>query len=112
MSEHFFKILAAYAVGTAATAVFVRLVWLMPVEDAAKHILSWILPLPAILIVLVLSYYGPSSPIEGENTPSGILRTCLFGALSTFAFCAFIPVTKFIFHKLTGSRSEEDEAEE
>lgn len=117
MTEHLLKLLAAYAAGTAATAIMVRLVWLMPVEHYVKHLLSWILPLPVILVVLVLSYYGPQSFAEGEalpNTPSGVARVFLLGTLTAFACFAVVPVVRFVFRRLTGGvdDDEEDEAEE
>jgi len=115
MSDHLLKLLVAYAAGTAATAFMVRLVWLMPVEHYVKHLLSWILPVPVILIVLVMLYYGPQSLAEGEawpNTPSGVARVFLLGTLSTFGFYAVVPVVKFVYRRLTGGQDEEDESEE
>lgn len=115
MIEHIFKLLAAYAVGTAVMAVFVRLVWLMPLDDIVKHILSWILPLPAILIVLVLSYYGPSSPVEGEVLPrSGpeFIRVFFLGALSAFGIYAVIPIARFTLRRLTGKQGDGNETKE
>lgn len=115
MNEHLLKLLAAYAAGTAATAIMVRAVWFMPIPDYARHILSWILPLPVILIVLALLYYGPSSPAAGEilpDTPSGVARVFLWGALSTFLLFAIVPVIKFVLRRLTGYQEEEDESED
>lgn len=115
MNEHILKLLAAYAAGTAATAFMVSMVWLMPIPDYAKHVLSWILPLPVILIVLVLLYYGPPSFAAGEalpNTPSGVARVFLLGALTAFACFAVVPVVKFAFRRLTGAQDEEDESAE
>ncbi|MDO9541270.1 MAG: hypothetical protein Q7J98_02965 [Kiritimatiellia bacterium] len=115
MTEHLLKLLAAYAAGTAATAFMVSLVWLAPLPDYAKHLLSWVLPLPVILIVLTLLYYGPQSFAEGEalpNTPSGVARVFLLGTLTAFACFAVTPVIKFVFRRLTGGENEEDEPEE
>ena len=115
MTEHLLKLLAAYAAGTAATAFMVRLVWLMPIEHYVKHLLTWVLPVPVILIVLVILYYGPQSFAEGDalpNTPSGVARVFLLGALTALACCAIGPVVKFVFRRLTGSQDEEDESEE
>lgn len=115
MSEHLLKLLAAYAAGTAATAFLVRLVWLMPIESIAKHLLSWILPLPAILIALVLSYYGPRSytpPGALPETPGTALRVFLLGAITFFIFYAFVPTVKFIIRRVTGSDAGEEETED
>ena len=115
MSEHLIKLLVAYAAGTAATAFIVRLVWLMPIEHYVKHLLTWVLPVPVILIVLVVLYYGPQSFMEGEampNTPSGVARVFLLGTLTTFACFAVVPVIKFIIRRITGSEDDEDESEE
>lgn len=112
MTEHLLKLLVAYAAGTAATAFIVSLVWLAPLPDYAKHMLSWILPLPVILIVLVLLYYGPQSFAEGEtlpNTPSGVARVFLLGTLTAFACCAIVPVVKFVFRRMTGREDDENE---
>lgn len=94
-----------------------RLVWLMPVEDIVKHILSWILPLPAILIVLALSYYGPPAPLKEAGWPAMPVsqgRVFLFGILSAFAIYALVPVTKFLVNHLTGRQGAErgDDEEE
>lgn len=115
MTEHLLKLLAAYAAGTAATAFMVSLVWLAPLPDYAKRLLAWILPLPVILIVLVLLYYGPQSFAVGEalpNTPSGIARVFLMGALTVFAGCAIVPAVRFVLRRLTSSQDDEDEPEE
>lgn len=115
MSEHLLKLLAAYAAGTAATAFMVRLVWLMPIEHYVKHLLSWILPVPVILIVLVMLYYGPQSLAEGEalpNTPSGVARVFLLGTLSTFGFYAVVPVVRFVLRRMRGGQDSGDEPEE
>ena len=115
MNEHLLKLLAAYAAGTAATAFLVRLVWLMPIEHYAKHLLAWVLPVPVILIVLVMLYYGPPSFAEGEglsNNPSGLLRLFFFGALTTFGVYAAVPVVKFMCRRFTGAQDEEGEPEE
>jgi len=115
MTEHLLKLLAAYAAGTAATAFMVSLVWHTPLPDYAKHMLSWVLPLPVILIVLVLLYYGPQSFAEGEalpNTPSGVARVFLLGALTVFACWAVMPVVKFVFRRLTGRQDNKNEPEE
>lgn len=114
MTEHFIKLLAAYAAGTAATAFMVRLVWLLPIEHYVKHLLGWVLPVPVILMALVMSYYGPQSFTEGDvlpNTRAGLARVFLFGTLSTFGIYAITPVIKFIFRRLTGNQ-DEDEPEE
>jgi hypothetical protein len=115
MGEHFFNILTAYAIGTAVTAGFVRLVWLMPIDKIAKHFLSWVMPVPAICIVLVLLYYGPSSSLDGEKIPAqagDVARYCLFGALSAFALYAMVPVTKFVWRRLTGEKAAEEDIED
>jgi hypothetical protein len=93
----------------------VSLVWLAPLPHYAKHLLSWILPLPVILIVLVLLYYGPQSFAEGEglpSTPSGVARVFLMGTLTAFTGFALIPVVKFVIRRFTGSQDDEDESEE
>ena len=115
MSEHILKLLAAYAAGTAATAFIVQLVWLIPLENYLKHLLAWVLPLPVILIVLVMLYYGPQSFVEGDvlpNTSSGLIRFFLLGTLSTFGVYAFVPIVKFVYRRFTGTQNEEDESEE
>jgi len=107
--------LAAYAAGTAATAFIVRVVWLLPIEHYAKHLLGWVLPVPVILIVLVMLYYGPQSQAVAEglpNNPSGLARIFLFGALSTFGFYAVGPVIRFAYRRITGAEDEEDDPEE
>lgn len=115
MNEHILKLLAAYAAGTAATAFMASLVWLAPLPNYAKHILSWILPLPVILIVLVLLYYGPQSFTEGEvwpSSPAGVARVFLLGALTAFACFAIVPAVKFVFRRLTGEQGDENGSEE
>jgi len=115
MTEHILKLLAAYAAGTAATAFIVSLVWLAPLPNYAKHLLAWILPLPVILIVLALLYFGPPSFAEGEalpSTPSGVARVFLWGALTTFACLAITPVIKFALRRFTGTQEDDDEPEE
>ena len=111
MTEHLFKLLAAYSAGTAATAFMVSLVWLAPLPDYAKRLLSWILPLPVILIVLVLLYYGPQSS-AAEEAPAGIVRIFLMGALTVFAGCAIVPAVKFVLRLLTASQDDEENPEE
>jgi len=111
VNEHILKLLAAYAAGTAATAFLVRLVWLMPIEHYVKHLLAWVLPVPVILIVLVMLYYGPQSFAEGEalpNTPSGLARVFLLGTLSTFGIYAIVPVVRFIYRRMTGGEDDEN----
>lgn len=119
MSEHILKLLAAYAAGTAATALLVRLVWLMPIEHYLKHILGWILPVPVMLIVLVMLNYGPQSmpPPAGEALPGsslGLARIFLFGTLSTFGYYALVPVVRFLYRRITGMQDDEqyDDTEE
>ena len=116
VNEHILKLLAAYAAGTAATAFLVRLVWLMPIEHYVKHLLAWVLPVPVILIVLVMLYYGPQSFAEGEalpNTPSGLARVFLLGTLSTFGFYAVVPVIRFAYRRFMGAQDDdEDDSEE
>ena len=115
MTEHLLKLLAAYAAGTAATAFMVRLVWLMPIEHYVKHLLAWVLPMPVILIVLVMLYYGPQSVTVSEvtlNSPAGLVRIFLLGTLTTFACYAVVPVARFIIRRITGSQDDEDELEE
>lgn len=111
MTEHLLKLLSAYAVGTAATAFLVSMLWLAPVPDYTKQLVSWIIPLPVILIVLVLLYYGPSSLSEGQGLPassSGIRRLFLAGLFSTLACYAVVPVSKYIINRLTNGDDEEE----
>lgn len=114
VSEHLLKLLAAYAAGTTATAVMVRLVWFIPIPGYTKHILSWVVPLPVILIVLAMLYYGPaSSVVENEPitlTSSGVARVFLLGSLSTFALFAAAPLVKMALRRLK-LIDEEDEEE-
>lgn len=115
MNEHLLKLLAAYAMGTAATALLVRIIWLLPVENYAKHLLAWVVPVPVILIVLVMLYYGPESFAGGWRLPEtreGLLRVFLAGALSTFGIYASVPLAKYLYHRLTGSDLAEGDRDE
>lgn len=112
MSEHLLKILAAYAAGTAATAFIVSFVWITPIPDYAKQLVSWITPLPVILVVLVLLYYGPQSFAEGEAlpaTPGGIARVFATGFLTAVFFYAIVPVTKYLLRRFGGGEDGETE---
>jgi len=113
MAEHFLKFLTAYAAGTAATAFIISFLWISPIPDYAKQLFSWIIPLPVILVVLVLLYYGPQSVAGAErlpDTPAGLVRVLITGSLTVLFFYSIVPVTKYIVRRLTGSRDEDDES--
>ena len=88
MNEHLLKLLTAYAAGTAATAFLV-----------------WVLPVPAILIILVMLYYGPQSLPAGEEALpycfSDFARVFLLGTLSAFGVYAFVPVGRQLYRRFT-----------
>jgi hypothetical protein len=112
MNEHLLKLLAAYAAGTAATALLVRVVWLLPIEHYAKHLLGWVLPLPAMLIVLVVIYYCPEYlPVDEAmlETRAGLIRVFILGTLSTFGIYASVPVAKYLYQRITGNELGEDD---
>jgi len=105
MSDHLLKLLAAYATGTATTAFIISFVWISPIPEYAKQLLSWIIPLPVILVVLVLLYYGPQSFAEGEalpSTPGGFARVFVTSVLTVLFFYSIVPVTKYVLRRLTG----------
>lgn len=113
MSDHLLKLLTAYAAGTAATAFIISFVWISPIPDYAKQLLSWIIPMPVILVVLVLLYYGPQSFAGGEplpNNPGGLARVLTTGLLTVLFFYAIVPVTKYVLRRLTDSPDEDDES--
>lgn len=108
------KLLTAYAAGTAATAFISCLVWYAPLPDYAKRLLSWILPVPVILIALVLLYYGPQSSCAGEawpDTPAGIARIFLMGALTALGGIAIVPLLKFAARRLARRSADGDTSE-
>jgi len=117
MNEHVIKLLAAYAAGTAATALLVRVTWLLPIENYLKHILGWIIPVPAILIVLVMLNYGPqSTPLPAgaalPGSSSGLARVFLFGAISTFGYYVLMPAVRYVYRRFTGNREDATEPDE
>ncbi len=105
MNEHLLKLLTAYAAGTAATAFLVWVMWHLPIEQYLKHLLGWVLPVPAILIILVMLYYGPQSLPAGEEALpycfSDFARVFLLGTLSAFGVYAFVPVGRQLYRRFT-----------
>lgn len=115
MNEHVLKLLAAYAAGTAATALLVRVVWLLPIVSYVKRLLAWILPIPAILIVLVVINYCPEY-LPGNDklleTREGLVSVFFLGTLSTIVIYLSVPAARYVYQRLTGNQLDDGSDED
>ena len=91
MNIHLVKFGTSFIVGTVATAGLVRLIQLAPIPAYMKFVLAVVVPAPAIVIALVLLYYGPevqtgSEGLSGLGPPSELLKMFLYGCLATLGY--------------------------
>ncbi len=85
ISEGTVRVLAMFALGIGSSAGLVGIIRILPLEDYAKDILSFVLPIPIIGVAAVVIGVAPELFPEAMaewRTPGAMLRTFLAGTLS------------------------------
>lgn len=111
MNEHLVKMAVAFAVGTGVTAGVLRLLGFLPVPGYIKQALGIVVPIPAILIALVLLYYGPQGLAEQEGIPAaaGDLRKMFFyGIITALGYLAVAAVIRLVLRKTSGEEGADE----
>ena len=85
ISEGTVRILVVFSIGLGVSAGLAGVVRLLPIEEYAKDLLAFVLPIPIIAIATVVIGVAPEVFPEAMaewRTPGAMLRTFLSGALS------------------------------
>ena len=106
MNENLVKMAVAFAMGTGATIGLLRLLRFLPVPRYIKQIMGIVVPLPAILIALVMLYYGPeetSNQAMAIPGSAGDLRKMFFyGIVTVLGYFLVARVVRMVMRKTFG----------
>lgn len=103
MNEHLVKMAVAFAMGTGATIGVLRLLRFLPVPRYIKRVLGIVVPLPAILIALVMLYYGPGESAGQEvmlpSSADDLRKMFFYGIVMVLGYLLVAKVIRMVMRK-------------
>ncbi|MBU4200985.1 MAG: hypothetical protein KKG09_06430 [Verrucomicrobia bacterium] len=112
MNEHLVKMAVAFAVGTGTTAGILRLLGFLPVPGYVKRVLAIVVPIPAMLIALVMLYYGPGAlPGQDDVVPSSyddLRKMFFYGIITALIYLVIAAIVRMILSKSSVDGDEDE----